>query len=49
MNTLLDRIQSFNYGRLEYKNKPSGLKVDDNSKHLGLNSIQGSWHFWKEQ
>ncbi|CAI5671395.1 unnamed protein product [Oreochromis niloticus] len=39
-STLLDRIQTFNYGFVERKNKPSGLKIDDNSKHLGLNAIQ---------
>lgn len=37
---LSDRIQSFNYGYTERKNKPSGLKIDDKSKHLGLNAIQ---------
>ncbi|XP_041823596.1 uncharacterized protein LOC121628577 [Melanotaenia boesemani] len=42
MNTLMDRINSFNYGYLERQNKPSGLKLDDNSKHLGFNAIQ-SW------
>lgn len=30
-------IQSFNCGNTERKNKPSGLKIDDNSKYLGLN------------
>lgn len=34
MNTLLDRIQRFNYGYLERKNKPVGIKIYDNSKHL---------------
>lgn len=36
MNTLSDGIQSFNYGFLR-KNKPNRSKIDDNSKHLGLN------------
>ena len=40
IKTLLHRVQSFNYGFLERKNKPSGLKIDDNSKHLGINAIQ---------
>lgn len=40
LDTLAYRIQSFNYGFTERKNKSSGLKIDDNSKHLGLNAIQ---------
>ena len=40
VNTLSDRIQSFNYGYPDRKNKPSGLQLDDNSKHLGLNAVQ---------
>lgn len=40
MSMLSDRIQSFSYGYTERKNKPSGLKMDDKSKHLGLNAIQ---------
>jgi len=42
LNTLSSRIQSFNYCYTERKNKPSGVKMDDKSKHLGLNAIQ-SW------
>ncbi|XP_017320801.1 uncharacterized protein LOC108264015 isoform X1 [Ictalurus punctatus] len=42
LNTLSDRIQSFNYGYTDRKNKPSGVKMDNKSKHLGLNDIQ-SW------
>lgn len=34
------RIQSFNYGYIERKNRPSGLKMDEGSKDLGLNAIQ---------
>lgn len=41
-DTLLQRIQSFNYGYNERKNRPSCLKIDDSSKDLGLNAIQ-SW------
>lgn len=33
---------SFNYGYSQRKNRPSGLKLDDNSKDLGLNAAQ-SW------
>ncbi|XP_053475799.1 uncharacterized protein LOC128605004 [Ictalurus furcatus] len=40
LNTLSNRIQSFNYGYTDCKNKPSGLKMDDKGKHLGLNAIQ---------
>lgn len=40
INALMERIQSFNYGFLERKNRPSGLKVEDKSKHLGLKAIQ---------
>ena len=36
------RIQSFNDGYTERRNRPSGLKMDESSKHLGLNAIQ-SW------
>jgi len=42
VNSLIERIQSFNYGYSERKNRPSGVKVDDASKDLGLNAIQ-SW------
>lgn len=42
VNSLKERIQSFNYGYSERKNRPSGIKVDDGSKDLGLNAIQ-SW------
>ncbi|KAF7647295.1 hypothetical protein LDENG_00174680 [Lucifuga dentata] len=42
MSTLSNRVQSFNYGYTERKNKPSSLKMDDNSKQLGLNAVQ-SW------
>lgn len=40
LNMLSDRIRSFNYGFLERKNKPSGIKMDGKGKHLGLNAIQ---------
>lgn len=40
INALTKRIQSFNYGFLERKNKPSGIKLEEKSKHLGLNAIQ---------
>ena len=40
IKALTERIQSFNYGFLERKNRPSGLKIEDKSKHLGLNAIQ---------
>lgn len=36
---LSEGVQSFNYGYLERKNRPSGLKMDD-SKDLGLNAVQ---------
>ncbi|KAG7459332.1 hypothetical protein MATL_G00209530 [Megalops atlanticus] len=42
LNTLSERIQSFNYGYSERKNRPSAIKVDDGSKDLGLNAVQ-SW------
>ncbi len=42
LDTLSERIQSFNYGYSERKNRPSGVKIDDGSKDLGLNAIQ-SW------
>lgn len=42
LNTLSQRIQSFNYGYNERKNRPSGVKVNDGSNDLGLNAIQ-SW------
>lgn len=42
LETLSQRIQSFNYGYIERKNRPSGLKMDESSKDLGLNAIQ-SW------
>lgn len=42
LETLSQRIQSFNYGYIERRNRPSGLKMDDGSKDLGLNAIQ-SW------
>ncbi len=40
LESLSLRIQSFNYGYTERKNRPSGLKIDDASKDLGLNAIQ---------
>lgn len=40
--SLSERIVSFNYGYTQRKNRPGGLKLDDNSKDLGLNAIQ-SW------
>jgi hypothetical protein len=42
LNALSQRIQSFNYGYSERKNRPSGVKVNDDSNDLGLNAIQ-SW------
>lgn len=42
LSSLSERIMSFNYGYTQRKNRPSGLKLDDNSKDLGLNAIQ-SW------
>ena len=42
LNTLSQRIQSFNYGYSERKNRPSGVKVNDDGNDLGLNAIQ-SW------
>ena len=36
------RIQSFNYGYMERRNQPPGVKLDDLSNDLGLNAIQ-SW------
>lgn len=42
MGLLSDRIQSFNYGYTNRKNRPSGLIMDENSKSLGLNATQ-SW------
>lgn len=42
LESLSLRIQSFNYGYIERKNRPSGLKMDEASKDLGLNAIQ-SW------
>lgn len=42
LETLSERIQSFNYGYSKRKNRPSGVKIDDGSKDLGLNAIQ-SW------
>lgn len=42
LETLSQRIQSFNFGFAERKNRPSGLKMDEGSKDLGLNAIQ-SW------
>lgn len=42
LETLSQRIQSFNYGYTERKNRPSSLKMDEGSKDLGLNAIQ-SW------
>ncbi|XP_030601542.1 uncharacterized protein LOC115791568 [Archocentrus centrarchus] len=41
LNTLSERIQSFNYGYLERNNRPSAVKIDG-SNDLGLNAIQ-SW------
>ena len=49
----MHRVQIFNYGYLEGKNKPSALKLDDNSKHLGLNTIvcspQYPTYLWREK
>lgn len=42
LEALSQRIQSYNYGYIERKNRPSGLKMDEGSKDLGLNAIQ-SW------
>lgn len=42
LESLSQRIQSFNYGYIERKNRPSGLKMDEASKDIGLNAIQ-SW------
>lgn len=42
LSSLTERIHSFNYGYTQRKNRPSALKLDDNSKDLGLNAIQ-SW------
>lgn len=40
LETLSQRIQSFNYGYIERRNRPSGLKMDEGSKDLRLNAIQ---------
>lgn len=42
VSMLSERIVSFNYGYTQRKNRPSGLKLDDTSKDLGLNAVQ-SW------
>ena len=42
LESLSQRIQSFNYGFNVGRNRPSGLKMDEGSKYLGLNAIQ-SW------
>ncbi len=42
LSSLSERIMSLNYGYTQRKNRPSGLKLDDNSKDLGLNAVQ-SW------
>lgn len=42
VNELSDRLHSFSYGYTDCKNRPGNLKIDDNSKHLGLNAAQ-SW------
>ena len=42
LETLSRRIQSSNYGYIERRNRPSGLKMDEGSKDLGLNAFQ-SW------
>ncbi|XP_026018914.1 uncharacterized protein LOC113019411 [Astatotilapia calliptera] len=42
LNSLSQRIISFNYGYAQRRNRPGGLKLDDNSKDLGLNAVQ-SW------
>lgn len=42
VNALSDRLHSFSYGYTDRKNRPGNLKIDDNSKHLGLNAAQ-SW------
>ncbi|XP_035987597.1 uncharacterized protein LOC118560568 [Fundulus heteroclitus] len=41
LNTLSERIQSFNYGYLERNNRPSAIRIDGGND-LGLNAIQ-SW------
>lgn len=40
--SLSERIESFNYGYTQRRNRPSGLKLDDTSNSLSLNAIQ-SW------
>ena len=40
VSSLSERIMSFNYGYTQRKNRPSGLKLDDKSKDLGLNAIR---------
>lgn len=42
LSSLAERIMSFNYGYTQRKHRPSRLKLDDNSKDLGLNTVQ-SW------
>lgn len=42
VNELSDRLHSFSYGYTDRKNRPGNLKIDDNSKHLGLNAAL-SW------
>lgn len=42
MRLLSGRIQTFNYGYTNRKNRPSGLVMDENSKSVGLNATQ-SW------
>ena len=41
-SSLSERITSFNFGFTPRKNRPSGLKLDDDSNNLGLNAVQ-SW------
>lgn len=41
LQSLSQRIQSFNYGYIERKNRPSGLKMDDTTRDLGLEFSRG--------
>lgn len=42
LSSLSERIMSFNYGYTQRKNRPNGIRLDDNRKDLGLNAVQ-SW------
>ena len=42
VSSLSERIMSFNYGFTQRKNRPSGVKLDDDSNNLGLSAVQ-SW------